>query len=47
MIRLLILRVIVITGYLPTLALLWLVGGPDWRQEHRETMVRMWRGGNR
>lgn len=39
-----ILRVIVVVGYVPTFALLWLAGGQNWRTEHRTTMHSMWRG---
>lgn len=44
MIRILLLRVIVILGWLPNLFLYWLCYGPEWRDEHRRIVGQMWRG---
>jgi hypothetical protein len=44
MIRLTILRIVVILGYLPNLFLQWLCGDKNWLQEHHRIVRSMWEG---
>lgn len=46
MIRNLLLKALAVIGYIPNLFVWWLVGGPNWRADHREIFWWMWKGGH-